>query len=368
VIDPGNGSVRPMVRRRRTRRHRRNRMVRRCLVVAALALFTASVSTLALYYFTPSLFHAKQSSPATFEQAELSRERVVKLNQVLSQPAPSRPVYPYSVVPGGVEDARELKWVAEHDPVVAAHYAGFDYDHARVVRLTLARTVYVSYRIGNHIYWTRRRVKLHKGEKLITDGRMTARGRCANRVEEVPQQAASESEPPPLKFDEPLPAFEGTAAQGPPVTFQSALMNRPGSPGLGPVPPLGLYNPFGGASWTPIAPPPLPANVCGPEKKKGSGGSEGTGNGKKKVSPCGNGGEGAVPEPGTWMLLASGLVGIYGVARRKFGSFDLLVPFWTPLAKYHMTRWPSWVRAEARVVQERFRSNSRLDAKVDRTF
>ena len=70
--------------------------------------------------------------------------RSVTLDNILSQERQPRPVYPYSVVPGGVEDAKELKWVAEHDPVVAAHYAGFDYNHAQVVRLTLARTVYMS--------------------------------------------------------------------------------------------------------------------------------------------------------------------------------------------------------------------------------
>ena len=30
----------------------------------------------------------------------------------------NRPVYPYSVVSGGVRDVAELKWAAEHDPVV----------------------------------------------------------------------------------------------------------------------------------------------------------------------------------------------------------------------------------------------------------
>jgi PEP-CTERM motif len=316
VIDPGRGSFRPVVWRRRTRRHRRNQMIRRSLAIAAV-LLTAGVSTLALYYLSPSLFFARHAAAPTFEQAELSRDRLVKLNEILSQTGPSRPVYPYSVVPGGVEDAKELKWVADHDPVVAAHYAGFDYDHARVVRLTLAKTVYVSYRIGNHIYWTRRRVNLHKGEKLITDGRMTARGRCANRVEEAPQVASLPSEPPVMDFDEPMPVFQGTAAQGPPVNFQSALLSRPGTPGLGPAP-LSFYNPFSGGVWVPIAPPPLPTNVCGPERKKGTV-SSGGGTGKKKTSPCGNG-PGTVPEPGTWMMVASGLIGIYGLGRRKLAA------------------------------------------------
>src|SRR5207237_2988788 len=147
----------------------------------------------------------------------------------------------------------ELKWVAEHDPVVAAHYAGFDYDHARVVRLVLARTAYVSYRIGGHVYWTRRRVTIHKGEKVITDGKITARARCANRIEELPQQATASPEPPVAKFEEPMRAGNGTAVQQPPVPFQSALLNRPGVSTFEPNPPLSLYSPVSAGGWAPFS-------------------------------------------------------------------------------------------------------------------
>jgi hypothetical protein len=325
VSDPEAGNVQVVRRtRKRSRRHLRNRLIRRCFAGAVAALFIVGASSLALKYLSPSLFHAERSAPPTFQQAELSRRRLINLNEALSQTAPSavRPVYPYSVVPGGVEDAKELKWVAEHDPIVGAHYAGFDYDHARVVRLTLARTAYVSYRIGNRVYWTHRRVTLHKGEKVITDGRITARARCANRVEEVPQQAAAPSVEPAIeKFDQAVASGSGTAMQTPPVPFESALLNRPGVPGLGAVGPLSLYDPFVGGSWTPISPPPLPSGLCGPTKKKGTTengcclGGEGEG-GKKKngVGPCGTG---VVPEPGTWVMLASGLAAIFWQARRK---------------------------------------------------
>jgi hypothetical protein len=317
VIDPGTGNAQ-VLRRRRTRQHRRNRLVRRWLFAAAMALFTASASTLALMYFSPSLFHARDSAPPALQHSELNRNSVLTLNQTLSdQRFANRPVYPYSVVPGGVENVKELKWVAEHDPVVAAHYAGFDYAHAQVVRLTLARTVYVSYRIGNRIYWTRRRLTLHKGEKLITDGRMTARTRCANRVEEAPQQAASPVEPPVQKFDQPGQISDGTAVQSPPVPFQSALLTRPSTSGPEPVGPLSLYDPFVGGNWVPIAPPPLPTGVCAPVKKKdGSGtGTGGEGGKNKKEGPCGS--TGVVPEPGTWVMFLSGLAAIYWQARRK---------------------------------------------------
>jgi hypothetical protein len=321
VSDAAGGKV----RRRRSRRHSRNRRIRRWLAVAAIGFCAAALSSVALQYLSPSLFRAQQSAPPSFQQAEVSRSRLITLNRILSeqaQLATDRPVYPYSLVPGGVEDAKELKWVAEHDPVVAAHYAGFDYDHARVVRLTLARTAYLSYRIGNRVYWTRHRVTLHKGEKIITDGRMAARGRCANRVEELPQQAASPAEPPVEKFDQPMTAGDGTAMRSPPVPFQSALLEPPQAPGLGPTGPLSLYNPFVGGSWVPVAPPPIPAGLCGPINKKGTVetgccvGGEVEGN-KKKVGPCG-GGAGVVPEPGTWLMLATGLAAVFWQARHRF--------------------------------------------------
>jgi hypothetical protein len=310
VIEEESGSVQMGSRRRPTRRHRRNRLMRRAVMVLTLASFAVGLSAVALRYLSPSLFRSAQEQGPSLGEAEASRDRVLQANEETFAPnSAGRPVYPYSVVRGGVEDARELKWVAEHDPVVAAHYAGFDYQRARVVRLALAQTVYLSYRIGNKVYWTRHRIALHKGEKLITDGKITARTRCGNRVETVPQQAASSSEPPAAKFEEPIGGGDGTAAQAPPVAFQSALMSRPGTPGIGPQPPLSLYSPFSAESWIPIAPPPLPvAGVCEPINKKGTEPVTVGESGKKKVA-CRP--PESVPEPGTWLLFATGLAGIY---------------------------------------------------------
>ncbi len=318
MSDPVAGNVR-VGKRRRTRRHRRNRQIRQT-AATTLAILVVGLSVFALKYLSPSLFRSQKASTPSFDQVELSRDRVLKMNELVGQAAlpPGRDVYPYSVVPGGVEDAKELKWVAEHDPVVAMHYAGFDYDHARVVRLTLAQTVYLSYRIGNRVYWTRHRVTLHKGEKLLTDGRITARIRCANRVEKVPQQAAAPVEPPTVAFDHPIRMPAGTAMQAPPVPFQSALLNRPTA--LGAMGPLSLYDPIGQNSLGYFSPPPLPTALCGPNRKKDSGnsgccaGDEGVG--KKKKPGCG-GSTGVVPEPSTWVMLASGLLGILWLARHK---------------------------------------------------
>lgn len=322
--EPQSGETRTVIRKWRSRRHRRNRRVRQALLVVVCATLTFVFAAVTLRYLTPSLFHASRRAEPNRQSAEASRNLFLATQQEALRDLEGRTVYKYSVVPGGVRDAGELKWAAEHDPVVAAHYAGFDYSHARTVRLVLARTAYVSYRIGNRVYWTRHRVTLKKGETLITDGKITARTRCANRVEEMPQQATSEAEPPVAKFDEPMLPALGTAMHALPVPFESTLLNRNPVPGLGPAAPLSSFDPISNGGWTPISPPPLPS-VCGIGVKKKPG--EGTGTGtpttsgkKKKFNPCENGGGGPggeVPEPGTWLLVASGASALYWKARHR---------------------------------------------------
>ena len=284
--------------------------IRRALFLLVCATLAGAIAFVALQRLAPSRFRADRDSLPTRESSEASRNRFVEAQLESLRDMESRPVYPYSIVRGGVRDVKELKWAADHDPVVASHYAGFDYDHARVVRLVLARTAYLSYRIGNKVYWTRHRVSLKKGETVITDGKITARTRCGNRVEEMPQQATSESEPPIVKFDEPeLPSL-GTATNLPPVPYQSTLVSR--NPELGPAP--GIYDPIAGGTLISIFPAPLPG-VCGIGTKKHPILTAGK---KKKIDPCGNGGGiSEVPEPGTWLLMLSGMAAIVWKFRHK---------------------------------------------------
>ncbi|WP_123071855.1 PEP-CTERM sorting domain-containing protein [Massilia aurea] len=109
-----------------------------------------------------------------------------------SVPAPAaeqgaaRRIYPFSIIPGGVADRDELARVIRTDAVVAAHYAGFDVANARAVTVTAPRAVYVSYRKGDQVYWTRKKLMLAPGETLLTDGKNEMRARCANRISDVP--------------------------------------------------------------------------------------------------------------------------------------------------------------------------------------
>lgn len=312
------GSDKTVIRRRPTRRHRRNRLIRRGVLMVFAAGLAFGFASIVLQRLSPSLFRASNSVEPDRQAAEASRHLFLLAQQESLRQMENRPVYPYSVVPGGVRDARELKWAAQHDPVVAVHYAGFDYDRGRVVRLVLARTAYVSYRIGNKVYWTRHRLTLKKGETVVTDGKIIVRSRCGNRVEEVPQQATDSSEPPAVKFDEPMLPALGIASSNPPVPFESAL-NQSGLPGFGPAMPLGLVDPFENGTWVPITPPPLPG-VCGIEKKpKNTAGTTKKG----KANPCAPGSIGEVPEPGTWLLVASGLAAMYCMYRKSRHTLEL---------------------------------------------
>jgi hypothetical protein len=119
--------------------------------------------------------------------------------------AGKRPVYPYSIIPGGVASAAELRSAVAHDPVAAAHYAGFDLASAHTFRLQEARSVYVSYRRGNDVFWTSKKLRLAVGETLITDGQHTSRTRCGNQISDEPRLPVSlAGDPAPQTLDTPV--------------------------------------------------------------------------------------------------------------------------------------------------------------------
>jgi hypothetical protein len=106
-----------------------------------------------------------------------------------------RPNYPYSVIAGGVFSQRELSYAGNKDPVVRAHYADFNVKQAKLVQLTEDRFQYVSYRIKNQVYWTRKKLRIPKGELLWSDGLSYARARCGNRLSSDPVQPVSPKDP-----------------------------------------------------------------------------------------------------------------------------------------------------------------------------
>jgi hypothetical protein len=120
--------------------------------------------------------------------------------------ASRQPVYPYSIIPGGLVSVAELRSAVAHDPVVAAHYAAFDLANARAVQVKEARAVYVSYRRGDDVFWTSKKLRLAVGETLVTDGQHIARTRCGNQVSDEPRMPVSlAGDPEPQMLDTPVP-------------------------------------------------------------------------------------------------------------------------------------------------------------------
>lgn len=220
-----------------------------------------------------------------------------------------RVVYPYSVVPGGVRSGDELRQIAEHDSLVAQHYSGFDYAHAHVVEVDRPRLVYVSYRRGGQIHWTSKQAMLRAGEKLLTDGKITARTRCGNQVSVMPHIDIVPNEPTMAELERP-----DAMASGSEQVFPQAATNLrldpmiPIGPPYASFPQLGGFMPLplGGAPGVPVT------GGCPQSKKKGATGTS------KNSKDCGNTPPPPpVPEPGTVVLFLSGAAAIYAELRRR---------------------------------------------------
>jgi hypothetical protein len=165
----------------------------------------------------------------------------------------SRPVYSYSVIPHGIESAQELQ-TAIQDPVVSAHYSDFRVRAVRFIRLTRERQFFVSYRLGNQVYWTKRKIALHAGELLLSDGTHLARTRCGNRLSEIPATPTSTSEPTDRLLNTPVvplrPELTANPLPGSPIWPGSTTPVLLLASGPAPQPP-------GSGGFIPLAPPIL---------------------------------------------------------------------------------------------------------------
>jgi len=202
-------------------------------------------------------------------------------NDWSSSDAPRRPVFPYSVIPGGVRDVQELRGAIANDPVVAAHYLDFRLSKAHTLRLAQPVSMYVSYRLNHRVYWTRNPMTIPAGETLISDGENLARVRCGNRLSVRKADPVSASDPPREELDTPESIPPLLASFAPDQDFElfshpSAVAAIPPSPG----------NP--GGSGSPTYPPLLPPGVTPPH------------GGITPPPPV------STPEPGTWHLLFAG--------------------------------------------------------------
>ncbi len=235
------------------------------------------------------------------------------LSDSVSEPASQpRSLYPYSVIPGGVANGAELRAAIASDSVVRAHYAGFRLANATVVRLGKPQLMYVSYRIGNQVFWSKRPTLLAAGERVISDGHEMARTRCGNRVSAFP---AAPIAPAGAPGDVAPEAMELPAADGPmdaaampidvPVVQAptTAVLIPPSVPPMGTVYlPPGFWFPPGGGTTYSSGPGTVSPGTPGTPGTPGSPGSPGT-------PPI------SAPEPNSVVLLLIGVAGVFLLRR-----------------------------------------------------
>ncbi len=224
-------------------------------------------------------------------------------------------LYPYSVIPGGARTSGELRNAVERDSTVRAHYADFVVANTRVARLQKPQAFYVSYRIGNNIFWTKNAVLIPAGETVLSDGPHMARTRCGNRLSLAPVAPISKTEP----------AAEAMGAANPAVLLannespvelpiapppMTSIETPPATP-ISSAPPLGFFFPgvpfTVGGGGTPSTPggsgPVTPGTPATPPPPSGP---------PRSVPPPGP----STPpisaaEPAELFMLAAGLAGIF---------------------------------------------------------
>ena len=168
------------------------------------------------------LIHWYLSDRAHRDRQSLDRVRAGVRRATLS--LSGRRVYAYSVIRGGAYSAGELDAALQSDPVALIHYADFRRSQAKTVESPQEQQVYVSYRKNDAVYWTSHRVRIPKGEVLLSDGTNYARARCGNRISLTPRQPTSAQEPPPGSLDQ---AEQKVASGGPSEPWDSLPTIRP---------------------------------------------------------------------------------------------------------------------------------------------
>jgi len=232
-----------------------------------------------------------------------------------------RKVYPYSIVPGGAENVNQAKRFMA-DPGIKVHYANMNLTQLREERLTTNLTGYVSYRWGEKIYWTAKKITLHAGETVFTDGKNIVRGRCLNCYSALPMLPIRPHEPSEIVLDAPT-EMPVTVYSFPRLPIMAAELPVPPSEltptvpvlPVATAPPVGSVGKPPGGIWFPLIPiiPPIHHHPKHPTNP--------TTPGIPLVPPVA-----VIPEPHYGWVLAVGFLAMMAVYRLRRRSLPRPIP------------------------------------------
>ncbi|MDR3764887.1 MAG: hypothetical protein P4M01_12415 [Acidobacteriota bacterium] len=94
----------------------------------------------------------------------------------------ARMQFPFSLIPGGVYEPKELTASMEKDTLLREHYKDVKLESLVAVRTSSPMLAYVSFRKDGAIHWTQHLVHIPAGELVLTDGKNMIRARCGNRI------------------------------------------------------------------------------------------------------------------------------------------------------------------------------------------
>ena len=141
----------------------------------------------------------------------------------------ARKIYPFSVIPGGVYDSKELTQTIQGDPSLVEHYRDIQIENLIAVRTQAPMQAFVSFRQDKQIYWTSKALTIPRGELVLTDGQHMIRSRCGNRIQQKsPEYAVRSStmteQMQALVMDAPLPSIANLPASLQPVLSPGVLV------------------------------------------------------------------------------------------------------------------------------------------------
>ena len=163
----------------RRRRQRSRTQHRRRALVVGLGVVGLAVALVAVALTLPPRSTAPipegNDAPVSFGAAPLDDASLTA--GLVGDSSGEHPIYRYSVVSGGVHSVDDVERAVDSDPTVRAHYSAVSVANLKVVRAPARREAYMSYRMGDRVYWTSKKIALAQGEAVLTDGRTTIRAR-----------------------------------------------------------------------------------------------------------------------------------------------------------------------------------------------